>query len=146
MPLFPHDELRYFFFGLQAGLANAAANGLQLGLKKTIGKVAQPINAPSRFPEYYCFDRAIREHAALQPEPRRLKILDVGSPKLMGLYLARTTSATVLMSDISSLNVGEYRAMWCALRHRAYGSASFALQDARALPFRAGEFDVRYVS
>jgi SAM-dependent methyltransferase len=144
MPLFPHDELRYFLFGLQAGLANAAANGLQLGVKKTIGKLAQPINAPSRFPEYYCFDTAIREHSALQPEPRRLRILDVGSPKLMGLYLACTTSAAVLMSDISSLNVDEYRAMWCALRPRAAGSASFALQDARALPFRAGEFDVVY--
>ena len=144
MPLFPHDELKYFFFGLQAGLVNAAANGLQLGLKKTIGKIAQPINAPSRFPEYYCFDTAIREHVARYPDARRLRILDVGSPKLMGLYLAHTLRATVLLTDISRLNVDEYRVMWGALRRRANGCALFALQDARALPFRSGEFDVVY--
>jgi SAM-dependent methyltransferase len=144
MRFFPHDELRYYFFGLRAGLANAAVNRLRLGAKKTLGKIAQPINAPSRFPEYSCFETAIREHASRQTTPHPLRILDVGSPKLMGLYLAHTTSATVLLTDITALNVDEYRVMWSALGRRAAGRALFALEDARSLPFRAGEFDVVY--
>src|SRR5687768_115579 len=144
MRFFPHDELKYFLFGVHAGLANVGTNGFELGLKKTLGKITQPVNAASRFPEYYHFETAIREHAAGQPHTRPLRILDVGSPKLMGLYLASTTRATVLMSDITRLNVDEYRAMWGALRPRAGGSATFTLQDARALPFGACEFDVVY--
>jgi len=142
--LFPHDELRYYFFGLRAGLANAAVNRLRLGARKTLGKIAQPINAPSRFPEYWCFETAIREHASRPAAPRHLRILDVGSPKLMGLYLAQTMPATVLLTDITSLNIDEYRVMWAALERRAAGRALFALQDARSLPFRSSEFDVVY--
>ena len=42
---FPHREPRYCFFGLRAGLTNLTASGSRLGVKKTPGKVSQPINA-----------------------------------------------------------------------------------------------------
>jgi SAM-dependent methyltransferase len=141
--MFPHDELRYYFFGLHAGLANVRANGLRLGIKKTVGKVTQPINAPSRFPEYACFDAAIREHGSRHSD-RRLAVLDVGSPKLIGLHLAYATAARMVLTDITDLNLHEYRAMWGGLQPRAKGQVAFSRLDARALPFRAGQFDVVY--
>lgn len=142
--MFPHNELKYYGFGLRAGLANFLANGLRLGVRKTVGKITQPINAPSRFPEYYCFDAAIRDYLSVFPAERPLKILDVGSPKMLGLQLVQTTRAEVTLTDISDLNVDEYRVMWEALRSTAKGTAVFSLQDARSLQFPAGHFDVVY--
>ena len=88
MSVFPHRELRYYGFGLHAGAANVAANRLRLGLKKTVGKITQPINAPSRFAEYDAFDSAIDRYLAATTAGATPRILDVGSPKLFGLHLA----------------------------------------------------------
>jgi SAM-dependent methyltransferase len=144
MRVFPNSELKYYAFGLHAGLRNLVVNGFQLGLKKTVGKITQPVNAPSRFPEYDHFATAIRTFRSAQPGGHRLKVLDVGSPKLLGLYLARTLDVHVVMTDISALNVDEYQTMWRALQGRARGTAEFSLRDARALEFAAGTFDVVY--
>jgi len=140
MSVFPHHELRYYLFGLRAGLANLRVNGLGLGAKKTLGKILQPINSYTRFPEYYWFDQAIRR-AISQPDAQ---ILDVGSPKALGLYLGVTTPAALVLTDISEINVDEYRVMWRALERRAKGSASFLLQDARRLQFQDSRFHVVY--
>ena len=144
MGVFPHNELRYYFFGLRAGLANLRAHGFRLGFKKTVGKITQPINAPSRFPEYCHFETAIQDYLSAAPAGRPLKLLDVGSPKLLGLYLGHTTRADVTLTDISELNVDEYRVMWSALRSNAKGTVTFALQDARSLALPSAEFDVVY--
>lgn len=144
MRVFPHRELRYYAFGLRAGVANLAVNGLALGLKKTLGKITQPINAPSRFPEYNLFASAIHDHLSRRTAERPPKVLDVGSPKLLGLYLAHASGADVTLTDISELNVDEYRTMWRGLQGSARGRASFSLQDARSLTFPAAEFDVVY--
>jgi SAM-dependent methyltransferase len=144
MALLPHSEFKYYLFGLRAGLANLFSNGASFGAKKTIGKIAQPINAYSRFPEYYWFERAIHEYQSAGPSSRRIKILDVGSPKMLGLYLGFKTEAEVVLTDISELNVDEYRTMWAGLEGKAKGKASFALQDARALQFPNATFDVVY--
>src|SRR5690242_20298390 len=58
MSFFRYQEPRYYFFGLKAGLRNLLQNGFALGAKRTLGKIAQPINWYTRFPEYYYFDRA----------------------------------------------------------------------------------------
>lgn len=142
--LFPHNELRYYLFGLRAGLQNLFVNGLRLGAKKTVGKITQPINAPSRFAEYCHFDSAIQGYLTSLPVKSGVKILDVGSPKMLGLYLARTTEAELMLTDISELNVDEYQVMWRALHSRARGSAVFSLQDVRSLHFDAATFDVVY--
>lgn len=123
-------------------MANLFSSGTRLGLKKTIGKITQPINAYSRFPEYYWFERAIRSHQGSAPASKRLKILDVGSPKMLGLYLASNTEAEIMLTDISAINVDEYQTMWKALQAKARGNASFSLQDARSLKFPDAEFDV----
>src|ERR1051325_12248929 len=67
MSLFPHRELTYYFFGLRAGFANLFTNWFQLGFKKTAGKIMQPINSYTRFPEYYWFDAAISSYLARLP-------------------------------------------------------------------------------
>jgi SAM-dependent methyltransferase len=142
--VFAHREPTYYFFGLRAGLANLAANGLRLGLRKTAGKITQPINAFSRFPEYYSFDVAIQRHLGLARATKRRAVLDVGSPKLFGLYLANRFDLDVVLTDITSLNIHEYRVMWRALADRARGRAAFLLQDGRDLSFEDGSFDIVY--
>jgi SAM-dependent methyltransferase len=144
MAFLPYNELKYYSFGLKAGVSNLAANGLSLGIKKTIGKITQPINSYTRFPEYYFFERAIRDYLSTVAVDREIKILDVGSPKMFGLYLAFTISAEVTLSDISELNVDEYRSMWRNMESQAKGKALFSLQDARSLQFEEGEFDLVY--
>lgn len=144
MSLFPHHEFKYYFFGLRTGVSNLLDNGMRLGAKKTVGKITQPINAYSRFPEYYWFETAIRNHRGRTPALQSLKILDVGSPKMLGLYLAAETKAEIMLTDISEINVDEYQTMWGALRENAKGKASFSLQDARSLKFSDAEFDVVY--
>lgn len=144
MSLFSHRELTYYFFGLRAGIANLFGNGLQLGARKTVGKITQPINSYMRFPEYYWFDAAIRAYLAGMPAASRPAVLDVGSPKMLGLYLGVTTVAELTLSDISDLNIDEYRLMWRALSKRAKGQVEFSLQDARALQFESSRFDIVY--
>src|SRR5262249_20914134 len=144
MNLFPHHELTYYFFGLRAGLANLRVNGLQLGLKKSAGKITQPINSYTRFPEYHWFDRAIRSHLAEIPSARRPTLLDVASPKMFGLYLAANMAIDVTLTDLSELNIDEYRMMWKAMQSRASGQVQFSLQDARELRFASDQFDVVY--
>ena len=144
MSLFPHSELAYYFFGLRAGLANLRVNGLQLGLKKTAGKITQPINSYTRFPEYYWFDQAIRSHLAEFPAGRKPAILDIGSPKMFGLYMAKKNAVDLTLTDISEINIDEYQVMWKALQGHAKGQVRFSLEDARELHFPADQFDIVY--
>jgi SAM-dependent methyltransferase len=142
--LLPHHELRYYWFALNAGVSNVLSNGMRLGTRKTIGKIAQPINAYSRFPEYYWFEEAIGKHLRSNPSRQKVRMLDVGSPKMMGLYLAYKTSAEMTLTDITELNLDEYQLMWTALQKKAKGTIRFALQDARSLGYGDEEFDVVY--
>ncbi|HEV1995860.1 MAG TPA: class I SAM-dependent methyltransferase [Candidatus Acidoferrum sp.] len=144
MPLFPYDELKYYAFGLRAGTSNLFANGFELGLRKTIGKITQPINSYTRFPEYFFFETAIRDYLRDVPLGWPVKVLDVGSPKMLGLYLAFHFHVEVQLTDISELNLDEYRLIWRSLEPRAKGRALFVIQDARSLENREPEFDVVY--
>lgn len=144
MRVFPHDELTYYVFGVRAGVRNLAANGSQLGFRKTVGKITQPVNAPSRFPEYHWFATAITDYLAASPAGRRLKVLDVGSPKLLGLYLGHATTADLMLTDITDLNLDEYRIMWRAFQRDAHGTVEFGRQDARSLQLPDTAFDIVY--
>jgi len=144
MALFPHREARYYAFGLRAGVANFLSNRFLLGARKTIGKITQPINAYSRFPEYYWFDLAVRRHLLTMPSGARPKVLDVGSPKMLGFYFGVNIAAELNLTDISELNVDEYQVMWRGLEAKAKGKIMFSLADARSLQFGDAEFDVVY--
>jgi SAM-dependent methyltransferase len=137
-------EFRFYRFGLKTGVANLLRNGLRLGVKKTVGKITQPINSYSRFPEYALMEQAITRYVNTLSDARPLKVLDVGSPKCFGLYLASSMKAEVDLTDISPLNIDEYKTMWEAIRAGAKGTARFGIQDARSLQYEANSFDVVY--
>jgi len=138
------DEFRFYWFGLRMGLANLLRNGTRLGLPKTIGKITQPVNSFTRFPEYALMDEAIRTFLQAGGFSKRLRVLDVGSPKCFGLYLASTLDLDVELTDISPLNVDEYETIWKAIQEQAEGSVRFALQDARSLQYESNQFDIAY--
>jgi SAM-dependent methyltransferase len=137
------QNLRYYGFGLKVGVSNLLHNGLALGVRRTIGKIFQPINYYGRFPQYRFIGERIERHLTSFPGTRA-KILDVGSPKLLGLCLASRYAVDLQLTDISHLDIDEYRLLWDSIKDRARGTAAFSLQDARALPYPSATFDVAY--
>ena len=123
---------------------NLFKNRTALGLKKTLGKIFQPINTYTRFPEYHFFGRAIERFIAGKEKQGPLTILDVGSPKLFGLYLAYYHDVEIHLTDISRLNIDEYEILWNSVKNDAKGRASFDQQDGRALSYSEEWFDIVY--
>ena len=142
--VFPFREIDYYRFGVGAGMRNLSGNGFSIGLRKTIGKISQPINSYTRFPEYYYMDQAISGYVAESRRSKPLRILDVGSPKCFGLYLANRLEVEVIMTDVSRLNLDEYQLMSKRLETKAKGHANFATQDARSLDYEDAAFDIVY--
>lgn len=139
-----YREIYWYRFGLQVGLSNLWVNGLKLGVKKTLGKIFQPINAYSRFPEYDRYERVIQQFLKERRGSSTVRILDVGSPKLFGFYLAYHYPVEIYLTDISTLNIDEYMVMWNTLKGRAKGKVIFQEQDARALGYEDAYFDIVY--
>jgi SAM-dependent methyltransferase len=133
-----YDEFKYYRFGLKLGIANLFGNGLGLGLKKTLGKIAQPINSYTRFPEYFFMEAAMHDRLR-----RPCRVLDIGSPKLFGFYLASHYPIELHLTDISPDDVTEYQLFWSSVRDAA-GQVSFAVQDARRLSYSDDYFDMVY--
>jgi SAM-dependent methyltransferase len=142
--VFPYRELDYYCFGVEVGMRNLSGNGFSIGLRKTIGKIAQPINSYTRFPEYYYMDQAISHYVAQSKRSKPLRILDVGSPKCFGLYLANRLEVEVTMTDVSRLNLDEYQLMSKRLEIKAKGYVNFSVQDARSLDYEDAAFDIVY--
>jgi len=142
--LFQFEEWRFYGFGLLMGVRNLVRNGFRLGFKKTVGKITQPINSYCRFPEYSLMSRSIDEFISEDSSGSAVRVLDVGSPKTFGLFLALNRRVEICLTDISPLNIMEYRTMWDALREGATGRVSFCLADARQLPHADNYFDIIY--
>jgi SAM-dependent methyltransferase len=139
---FRSSELKYYHFGLALGCRNLFWNGFQLGPKKTIGKILQPINSYTRFPEYAFLGCHVEQHLRQLPSGARPQILDVGSPKCFSLYLAFHYDVDLHLTDIDEPTVEEAEILWNAVRTRAKGRAVFSVQDARASQFPSEEFDI----
>ncbi|MCX6565180.1 MAG: class I SAM-dependent methyltransferase [Candidatus Aminicenantes bacterium] len=140
-----YREATFARFGLGAGVASFVRNGFTPGLRVAASAVLQPINSYTRFPEYHFLEREIAAHIRDRSSDRApLRILDVGSPKLFGFYLARRYPIDLRLTDISPLNIDPYRKMWAALRPRARGRISFEIRDARRLAEPEGTYDVGY--
>lgn len=144
MPVLRFTQRKYYFFGVRAGLANLFRNGGKLGLKKTLGKIFQPLNFYGRFPEYFFFEQGLEPLWQQARAGKAIRILDVGSPKLFGMYLAFHFPVEVWLTDIHPLNIDEYRVLWGALAKKAAGAVRFDLQDARRLAFPDQMFDGVY--
>lgn len=143
MTLLRHDDLSLYFFGVRTGISNLVQNRFQLGPRKTIGKITQPVNYYSRYPEYSVFFRNLKSFTG-QYRDGTPRILDIGSPKLFGLYLAYNLNVNLVMTDISSANIDEYVLMWDSIKKKARGEAGFELQDVRSLHYRPESFDAVY--
>ena len=144
MTLTPHRELRYYLFALRTGLANLRTSRFRLGVRKTIGRIAQPIHGPTRFPEYYWFECAIQAHLATLSPGWRATVLDVGSPKMFGMYLALHAEAALTLTDINDADVDEYRMMWSSRAAEAKRPVVFARQEVRSLAYADDAFDIVY--
>ena len=142
--IFPFREIDYYRFGVGAGMRNLLGNGFSIGFRKTIGKISQPINSYTRFPEYYYMDQTISQYVAERGRSIPARVLDVGSPKCFGLYLANKLEVEVEMTDVSRLNLDEYQLMSKCLERKAKGRVHFATQDARSLDYEDAAFDIVY--
>ncbi|MHB1002811.1 MAG: class I SAM-dependent methyltransferase, partial [Thermoleophilia bacterium] len=143
MKHFIYSEPSLHLFGIKTGLSNLRRNHLSLGGKKTLGKILQPVNSYTRYPEYHFFYRFIKDYIDSNGTASAA-VLDVGSPKLFGMFLATRQPVSLLCSDISSRNIDEYVVMWRAVEADAIGRMSFAIEDARSLDFADESFDVVY--
>ena len=135
------DETSYYRFGLKLGLWNLAHNHLRLGLSKTLGKILQPINSYTRFPEYAFMGREIERYLAAHAG-QRLTVLDVSSPKCFGLNLAYKHELEIHLTDIDVASVDESEILWQSIRRRAKGRAEFSVEDARALRQSNERYDI----
>jgi SAM-dependent methyltransferase len=138
-----HDEAKFFRFALRLGFTNFVRNGFRLGLKKTVGKITQPINSYTRFAEYRQMEAAIHPWISSNADKTPV-ILDLGSPKPFGLYLAYNYEVSVHLTDISRANIDEYRTMWKPWEARAKGRVLFLRLDGRNLPYADDAFDIVY--
>lgn len=138
-----YRELSFYAFGLKAGLLNLWRNGFQSGRRNTFSYILQPINSYSRFPEFRFLEMALAKKIH-ELNPIRPAILDIGSPKLLGLYLACHYDADIFLTDISDLNIHPYQKMWQALHSPVKGRVIFQSQDARCLSYPVESFDAVY--
>lgn len=130
--------LIFYLFGFFLGIRNLVLNGFKLGLKKTVGKILQPINHPSRFVEHFMIWRHLSSPCA-----GRSCFLDVGSPKLLGLFLASRQNTLVTATDLLTEYLTEWKILGSLLGDQkarlAFGSA-----DARSLSHPSDCFDAVY--
>lgn len=140
-----YQESAFFRFGLQAGAASFFRNGFTPGFREAASAILQPVNSYTRFPEYHFMERAVAAVARNRDQDHGpLRVLDVGSPKLFGFFLARRYDIDLLMTDISPLNIDPGLKMWAPLRPRARGRARFEIRDARRLSDPEETYDIVY--
>ncbi len=81
-------------------------------------------------------------YEALQPVAGD-RILDIGSPKLLSLYIAQHTGATVLATDLQAYFIPDYT-FFRDMRGIPEDRYSLTTADGRALQFAEGEFNKVY--
>jgi SAM-dependent methyltransferase len=138
-----YREMSYYGFSLRTALMNLWRNGFKSGAHNTVSFILQPITSYTRFPEYFLMEEWIRGLQAGPDQPLP-DILDIGSPKPFGLYMAFHYRVRVWMTDISPLNIDPYISAWDAIKSRARGEARFQLQDVRGLTYTDAKFHAAY--
>lgn len=136
------NESRYYKFAFRLGVNNFCKNKFRIGFLKTIGKILQPINSYTRYPEYFIFEQIIKKY--ISHKKTCIKILDVGSPKIFGLYLAYNYNVDIVLSDISTKNINEYVYLWDLIKEKAKGKLYFQLIDVRKLQEIGEKYDIIY--
>jgi len=125
-----------YAFGLQVAVRNLGlASVRQLGLRKTLGKLFQPIDY-SRFEEFTLTLRGLDVRDSD-------RLLDISSPKLFALWLTSERRCAVTATDIMPSVAQEWQAISERLRaaRRLAGELRLETEDARALSYPAETFD-----
>jgi SAM-dependent methyltransferase len=80
----------------------------------------------------------------LNARPRR--VLDLASPKLLGLWLAENSGAQVVATDAWEAEVETWKRLAKAAdpHGRRFGALRLEMADGTALPYQSGEFDAAY--
>lgn len=129
----------FYLHALGLGVRHVARNGTSLGWRKTLGKLFQPINAVTRYPEYDAFLSILE--AEIRPG-RAVRLLDAGGPKPFALYLAGRRNVSALLTDINAHNYADHEQMWTCAPRGVRARASFAELDARAIAQPDASFDL----
>ena len=130
---------RYFFQGMHFGARHFGSKGVAAaGLKRAIGFILQPVENWTRYGEFHLAERLL----AIQPGE---KILDLGSPKMFGLLLARRYPATFHLTDLWTKAVGEVSQLYEQNRELLRGTVRLETADATKLTnYADGSFDQIY--
>lgn len=141
-----YREFAYYAFGLKTGARNFLRSGFGAGFRATASSLLQPVNSYTRFPEYYFLEEAVSTMVRKRRAAggARIDVLDVGSPKLAGLYLAARYPVRLTATDISPLAVAPYERMWRAAGKKSRGEIEFELRDARRLADPDAAYDLAY--
>ena len=135
-----YREASFYGFGLKSGLRSFLRNGFRPGFRVASSAVFQPVTSYTRFPEFHFIEGRIAalSREAAGPPP---SVLDLGSPKLLGLYLAYHRRLDVWMTDLDESNVEPYALVWKAIARGAKGTARFEPLDARRIALPDGRFE-----
>ena len=125
------DESDLYAYGLRLGTHCLLDRRWKRGMKFLV----QPIPY-WRSLEY----RLVWKHAAFTREDR---ILDVGSPKLLSIYLAERIQAEVISTDIDPYFVEDYRALR-RMRHLPEDRFRIEVEDGRQLSYPSNSFSKVY--
>jgi hypothetical protein len=129
---------KLYLFGFLQGIRNIICNCFRLGLKKTAGKILQPINHPSRYVEHFMIWRHLS-----RPCTPRFCILDVSSPKLLALFLANPQNAFITATDLLCEYLREWQVLSLLLGDQK-SRVAFESSDARSLCHPSDCFDAVY--
>ncbi len=109
------------------------------GLKRSVGFVIQPVENWSRYPELNTVLDLLRDIGENE------RVLDLGSPKMLGLLLAQRHAAAFRLTDLWETAVDEVRELVRSNRDRLSGTVELATADLTDLADHGdGEFDWVY--
>lgn len=130
---------RLFWQGSLIGLRGLSLAGIRVaGLKRAVGFFLQPIENWSRYPELMTVQECLGDITGK-------KVLDLGSPKMLGFILARNQKARLLLTDIWKVPVNEVRAILERNKSSLKGSIALETADLTDLKsIRDAEFDAVY--
>jgi SAM-dependent methyltransferase len=125
------DEARLWAYGMQVGLHLLAARRLKRALRYLVMPV--PYWRSLEF-------RLVWNEAGFGPSDR---VLDIGSPKLLSLFLAETVQAEVFATDIEDYFLNEYSYLR-AVRKIPAQTLHLEVEDGRKLSFPDNTFTKVY--
>lgn len=130
---------RLFWQGFTLGLRGFSGASIRAaGLKRSLGFFLQPVENWSRYPELTTVARCLGNLD-------KKKVLDLGSPKMLGLLLAQQYSADCLLTDIWDVAVKEVSPLCERNKAVLRGSIALSTADLTQLPQQMkSQFDVVY--